>query len=109
MHAGTPAITPADTPADTPDGNEYIPPCRQAEVLTTACPRCGREMQLKTLRYTHLCGRSVDPAERARERQAAAETAINARMASMEQPSARCVQHTTEKPGQIKYSSLLNL
>ena len=110
MRAGTPARATTDTPVDTPNGNEYIPPCRQAEVFITACPRCGREMRLKTLRYSHVCGRSFDPAERAHEQQAAAEKAINARMASMEQPTARRVQHTTEQnlDKTIKYSSLLN-
>ena len=100
MHAGTPARTPADTPAGTPDGNEYLPPCRQAEVFITACPRCGREMRLKTLRYTHKCGRSFDPTQRAREQQAAAAKAINTRMALIEQPMERSVQHTTERTQQ---------
>ena len=96
MRAGTPAETPADTPTDTPDDNEYIPPCRQAEVFITACPRCGREMRLQTLRYSHVCGRSFDPAERARKQQVLAGNAIKVRMASIKKPLERHVQHITE-------------
>ncbi len=94
------AGTPAETPAGTPDDNEYLPPCRQAEVAITACPRCGREMRLKTLRYKHKCGRSFDPRQRAREQQAAAAKAINTGMALIEQPMERSVQHITERTQQ---------
>ena len=88
------AGTPTGTPAETPDGNEYFPPCRLAEVFITECPRCGREMRVKMLRYSHVCRRSFDPTERAREMQVVAEQAINKRMALIEQPAKRCVQHT---------------
>ena len=96
MRAGTPAETPTATPLDTPDGNEYIPPCRQAEVFITACPLCRREMRVKTLMYSHKCGRSFDPAERAREQQTLAENAIKIRMASIKKPLERPVQHLVE-------------
>ena len=92
--------TPEGTPAETPDDNEYLPPCRQAGFFIAPCPRCGRELTLKTLRYTHVCGRSFDPEQRARELQATAGKAINARMASREQPAERSVQHTTERTQQ---------
>ena len=91
MDAETPADTAADTPTDTP----ALPPCRQAEVFIIKCPRCYREMRLKTLTYTHKCGRSFDPVQRAREQQATAEKAVNIRMALIEKPLERRAQHTT--------------
>ena len=116
MDAGTPAGAHTGAPGGTDDGNEYLPPCRQAEGFITACPRCGREMRLKTLRYTHVCGRSFDPAQRACEQKAAAGKAINASMASMEQPMERRVQNTKEHTHthsqtwttKTKYSNLIN-
>ncbi len=95
MNTGTHTSTPTNKSAETPDGNEYFPPCRLAEVFITTCPRCGREMRLKTLRYTHKCGRSFDPVQRAREQQAAANNAIKVRIDSMKQPMEHGVQHTT--------------
>ena len=107
MNAGTSAETSADTFVDTPT----LPPCRQAELFITSCALCGRKMRLKTLRYSHVCGKSFHPMQRALEQQVVANNAINARMASIE-PLERGVQHTaahmpqnTEK--QNKYSSLL--
>ena len=110
--AGTPAGTPTKTPAETPDDNEYLPPCRQAGFFIAPCPRCGRELTLKTLRYTHICGRSFDPEQRARELQAAAEKASNARTASWEQSAERRMQQPAEhtQPNldkKTKYASLL--
>jgi hypothetical protein len=96
MDAGTPAGAPAGAPGGTDDGDDYLPPCRQAGFVTAACPRCGRQLRFKTLRYTHVCGRSCDPAQRAHDQHAAAEKAINARMASLERKAERSVQHTTE-------------
>lgn len=87
------------TLAETREGTtarEYIPPCRQAEVFITACPLCRREMRVKTLMYSHKCGRSFDPAERAREQQTLAENAIKMRMASIKKPLERPVQHLVE-------------
>ncbi len=102
------AGTPAETPAGTPDGNEYLPPCRQAEVFITTCPRCDGEMRLKTLRYTQKCGRSFDPTQRAREQQAAAAKAINTIMASRESAE-RNVKHTAQQnvDKQNKYAKLI--
>ena len=87
------------TLTETPEGTiagEYIPPCRQAEVFITTCPLCCREMRVKTLMYSHKCGRSFDPAERAREQQTLAENAIKIRMASIKKPLERPVQHLVE-------------
>ncbi len=94
------AGTPAGAHNGTDDGEEYLPPCRHSVFLIVPCPQCGKQLRLKTLRYSHVCGRSFDPAQRAREQQAAAEKAINARMASMEQPAERSVQRTTERTQQ---------
>jgi hypothetical protein len=52
------------------------PPCRAAERYVTACPVCAREVTIKTLRYSHVCGRSFDEAARATEQQAAAHAAV---------------------------------
>ena len=42
-------------------------PCRAALQSKTQCPKCHRPVSIKTLRYTHVCGRTWDVAERARE------------------------------------------
>ena len=102
MGAGTPAGAHTGAPGGTDDGNEYLPPCRQAEGFITACPRCGRELRLKTLRSSHVCGRSFDPAQRAHEMQVAAEHTINARMASMEKPLERHAQRTVDNKISIR-------
>ena len=34
------------------------PPCRRLERSTVECPTCGREMQLRTLTYSHRCQQS---------------------------------------------------
>ena len=101
----------ADTSADTFVDTPTLPPCRQAELFITACALCGRRMRLKTLRYSHVCGKSFHPMQRALEQQVAANNAINARMASIE-PLERGVQHTaahTQQTGdkKNKYASLL--
>ncbi len=108
MNVGTPAETPKGTDAETPT----LPPCRQAELFVTSCAICGRKMRLKTLRYSHVCGKSFHPLQRALEQQVAANNAIAAIMASIEALE-RCVQHTaahTQQKGdkKNKYSNLLN-
>ena len=102
--------TSADTGSDT---EEIIqPPCRAAELYLVQCPHCGRGMRLKTLRYSHVCGRSFNIPERANEQQIAAEAAINARMLKLEQTTTRCVEHTAVvvplKGNKRDYSRLLN-
>ena len=65
-------------------------------------------MKLKTLRYTHVCRRSFDVAERAGEQQIAAEAAIWARMRKLEQTTIHCVQHAVSPLGAKRdYSKLL--
>jgi len=85
----------------TPDGTESITsaensreaPCRVAARCLVRCPHCGRRVQIKTLRYTHVCSRSFKPLERALEQKKAAEAAIHARVAQK--------KHTQERaPGQ---------
>ena len=94
----------------------YEPPCREAARHTTACPNCGRRVQLKTLRYSHVCGRNFDPLKRAAEQKKVADVAVSARMRSMEhieraaeqveQPPERPPQHVAEHNN--KYEHLLN-
>ena len=60
---------------------EYQPPCREAARYVVACPYCGRRVQLKTLRYTHRCGRTFDPMQRAVEQHKAAVAALKSRLA----------------------------
>ncbi len=100
-----------DTSADTPAEIPTLPPCRQAELFITACALCGRKMRLKTLRYSHVCGKSFHPMQRVMEQQVAANNAINLRMTSIE-PLERRVQHTAAHTQQNakkhhKYASLL--
>ena len=57
-----------------------------------ACPRCGRQLQLKTLRYSHVCHRTFNVEERALEQQQAAEAAARARMARLEHPQEQNAQ-----------------
>ena len=67
--------------ASSSDEQGYQPPCRQAERYIVSCPMCGRRVQLKTLHYSHVCGRSFDPTKRALEQQRLAVAALKARLA----------------------------
>ena len=73
------------------------PPCRVAARYFAPCPLCGRELRLKTLRYTHVCSKSSDPAIKAREMQAAAVEAVNARVAGGERPAERRLERAVER------------
>ncbi len=42
-------------------------PCRLALKVKMSCPKCRRPMNIKTLKYSHVCGRTWDVAERAAE------------------------------------------
>ena len=42
-------------------------PCRIAMQTKTRCPKCQRPVSIKTLKYTHTCGRTWDVEERVRE------------------------------------------
>ena len=48
-------------------------PCRAALQSKTQCPKCHRPVSIKTLRYTHICGRTWDVAERTREEESKAQ------------------------------------
>jgi hypothetical protein len=61
---------------------EHEAPCRAAARIKTECPQRGRRMSVKTLRYTHVCGRSFDVLQRALEQKKLADAALKARMAS---------------------------
>ena len=58
----------------------YEAPCRRAARYIVACPQCGRRLTIKTLRYSHKCGRSFCPDKRAVEQKLAAERAFHAPM-----------------------------
>ena len=59
---------------------DYQPPCREAERYVVSCPMCGRRVQLKTLRYSHVCGRSFDVTTRALEQRRLAISALKSRL-----------------------------
>ena len=118
---GSPGATEAGTPEATEAGEsseeEYLPPCRAAALYVVPCPLCGREVRLKTLRYTHKCGRNFNTSARAQEQHKLAEAAILARMGCkaakaqrMEQPLERHVEVTAhrEEEKQRKYNKMLN-
>ena len=104
----------AGTTADTASDTEEVqpPPCRAAELYLVQCPHCGRRMRLKTLRYSHICGRSFNVLERANEQQVAAEAAIKARMGTLKQGTTQCMQQTAASvplaSNKKEYSSLLD-
>ena len=81
----------------------------------TSCPMCGRSVQLKTLKYTHKCGRSFDVAKRAQEQQKSAIEAMKTRTAQkMEQRLGQGKERRTERTmttltdKKARYSQLLN-
>jgi ssDNA-binding Zn-finger/Zn-ribbon topoisomerase 1 len=105
------------TPDNTDEEEYYEPPCREAARYVVPCPTCGRRLQIKTLKYSHVCGRSFSPTERAIEQKKAAEAAASARMrqysgteraATMQNERAR--EHAVERAAESKgknYSHLL--
>ena len=80
------------TPDSAEDGTFIEAPCREAARYIVACPRCGRQLQLKTLRYSHVCNRTFNVEERAMEQKQAAEAAARARMARLEHPQEQNAQ-----------------
>ena len=117
---GTSDITDDDDGTSDSAGEVYEAPCREAARCVVACPRCGRQLQLKTLRYSHVCNRTFNVAERAVEQQKAAEMAAHARMSRVEQTreqnahGARPIKQTQERAAerpreqtQRDYSNLL--
>ena len=92
--------TPASTPERTEDSEEeYLPPCREANLFVAPCPRCGRQLKLKTLRYSHVCGRTFNVEQRAAEQWMAAQKALTARMRAVEQTREQRVE-PTERPAE---------
>jgi hypothetical protein len=66
-------------------------PCRQLERSTVSCPTCGKQLQLKSLTYSHRCRQSFHLEDRlaavqrkqeedARKREIAARVAEEARL-----------------------------
>jgi hypothetical protein len=66
-------------------------PCRHLERTTVACPTCGKQLQLKTLLYSHQCRQSFHLEDRlaavqrrheeeAKKREIAARVAEQARL-----------------------------
>jgi len=53
--------------------------CLAAARQRVACPRCGREVSIKVLKYSHVCGRTRDVDERAREMTEKAYAAVDER------------------------------
>jgi hypothetical protein len=112
-----------NTEAGTSSGEEeeeYMPPCRAAEQSIVPCPLCGRQVKIKTLRYSHRCARTFHTNERAQEQRKLADTAVLARMGqSVEQlvahrrETAQPVAHGLETAQtlnnkQHRYANLLN-
>ena len=52
-------------------------PCRLALRTKTACPQCYRPLPIKTLKYTHICGRTWDVVERAHEEERKAHALVS--------------------------------
>jgi len=96
--ARTEAATPSE--ATTHDGTDsstsaeefYEPPCRVAGRFLVRCPVCSKKVQVRTLRYSHVCGRTFNPQERALEQKKAAEAAVHARVARTQQQEYRPVE-----------------
>ncbi len=63
----------------------HSPPCRVAAKYLTNCPQCGRTVSFRTLRYTHLCGRTFRADERALEQQEVADAKFLLRLAAAKQ------------------------
>jgi len=93
--AGT-ASTDSDTHSDA--GSEVLPPCRVAEKYVMPCPCCKRKITLKWMRSGHICRRSFDPAQRAKEQQVNAKIAVLARSQAQlpvqTQTRQQALQHT---------------
>jgi hypothetical protein len=53
-----------------PNTEQHIlaePPCREADKARVECPECQRFVQLRWLRYGHVCGRTWNAQQRAIE------------------------------------------
>ena len=57
-----------DRTPDSAEEDTFIEaPCREAARYIVACPRCGGQLQLKTLRYSHVCHRTSGSLTRLRQ------------------------------------------
>jgi hypothetical protein len=97
--------TEGGTPVGTSEDYYDEPPCREAARCRVKCPSCRRLVQIKTLRYSHVCKRSFDLMERAMEQKNNAEVALRARLAAA-QNKERAVDAFMEYK-RDKYSHLL--
>ena len=70
-------------------------PCRIAMQTKTRCPKCHRPVSINTLKYTHVCGRTWDVEERAREE----ERKANAKHTKYSSLLAQINQSTRSPPG----------
>jgi hypothetical protein len=56
------------------------PPCREADRESVKCPDCERLVQMRWLRYGHVCGRTFNVKQRAGEEIARAEQQFHDRV-----------------------------
>ncbi len=77
--------TPSDHCSKEEEEEECEVPCRAAARIKTECLQCGRHVSMKTLRHTHMCGRSSDVLQRALEQKKLADAALKARMVQKKQ------------------------
>jgi hypothetical protein len=77
----------AGTDSEEAEEEEYEPPCRVAAKYLTNCPHCARRVSIRTLRYTHVCGRTFRSSERALEQQEVAKTKMLQRSVAANQVS----------------------
>ena len=77
-------------------------PRRSALKVKMSCPKCCRPMSIKTLKYSHVCGRTWDVAERAAEEEHRARPEFVESLAS--ERCSRVVEPNSPKP---KHSNLL--
>jgi hypothetical protein len=57
------------------------PPCREADKARVECPECERPVQIRWLRYGHVCGRTFNVQQRAVEGISRAEQQFRERVA----------------------------
>jgi hypothetical protein len=77
---------------------EYLPPCRLAARYITKCPQYGKPTTIKTLRYSHVCGRSWDRTSRALEQRKAAQAAVDTRLQKQTTKQTMDQKRTIERP-----------
>ena len=92
------------------DGRPLPPPCRAASRYMVTCPLCGRRLQIKTLRYSHVCRRSFNAFERSLEQKRETEMVLAARLGQQQQQIEQSTDQSTEQPVEQspgKYDHLL--